>query len=250
MKAYHPQRDYLKLVSTGGKGAVADKFGLRSGGAWLWRLKDRIDRKFMAKFEDYPAMPRPMPAHPVTGLKQALGAKPLCGGCGAKVGAGALADALSHLPAPSRTDVLSGAGDDAAILSHGDRRQVITTDHLRATCADPRLMARITAIHAMGDIWAMGAAPQAALAQITLPRLSEPLQADMLAEIMDEATQIFRAEGADIVGGHSSIGAELTIGFTVTGTAGNNSIRGGLSDTDLEQILSGRMPPLPVAPHR
>ena len=59
LRHYHPQRDYLKLVSTGGKGAVADKFGLRSGGAWLWRLKDRIDRKFMAKFADYPAMTPP-----------------------------------------------------------------------------------------------------------------------------------------------------------------------------------------------
>lgn len=217
LRKFRPQRDYLKLVSLGDRRALADKSGLGTGGRWLWWLKDRIDRAFMAKFADYPAMPRPMPAHPVTGLKQALGAKPLCGGCGAKVGAGALADALSHLPAPSRTDVLSGAGDDAAILSHGDRRQVITTDHLRATCADPRLMARVTAIHALGDIWAMGAAPQAALAQITLPRMAEPLQAETLAEIMEEAATVFRAAGADIVGGHTSIGAELSIGFTLTG---------------------------------
>ena len=38
LKAFRPQRDYLKLVSLGGQSAVADKFGLRSGGAWLWRL--------------------------------------------------------------------------------------------------------------------------------------------------------------------------------------------------------------------
>ena len=61
LKAFRPQRDYLKLVSLGGQSAVADKFGLRSGGAWLWRLKDRIDRTFMARFDAYPAMPRPLP---------------------------------------------------------------------------------------------------------------------------------------------------------------------------------------------
>lgn len=217
LQPFHPQRDYLKLVSLGRREAVADKFGLRSGGAWLWRLKDRIDRKFMAKFEDYPAMPRPLPSPAPTGLAEALGTKPLCGGCGAKVGPAALSQALGTLTRPARPDVIAGAGDDAAILRHGQGLQVITTDHLRATCADPRLMSRITAIHALGDIWAMGAATQAALAQITLPRLSPALQSDMLAEIMEEAAAIFRTEGADIVGGHTTMGAELTIGFTLTG---------------------------------
>jgi selenide,water dikinase len=218
LRTYHPQRDYLKLVSTGGKGAVADKFGLRSGGAWLWHLKDHIDRKFMHKFTDYPAMPGAgLPRHPVDGLRQALGEKPLCGGCGAKVGALDLHKALTTLPPPSRDDVLSAIGDDAAILRHDAGMQVITTDHLRAFCNDPRLMARITAVHALGDIWAMGAAPQVALAQITLPRMSPALHAETLRDIMDQAGAVFRAAGADVVGGHTSVGAELTIGFTVTG---------------------------------
>ena len=218
LRPYHPQRDYLKLVSTGGQGAVADKFGLRSGGAWLWRLKDRIDRKFMAKFEDYPAMPAPtLPADAAQGLAQAMGDKPLCGGCGAKVGAPALTAALATLPAPQHPDTLSGPGDDAALLRHGGQVQAITTAHLRACSDDPALMARLTALHALGDIWAMGATPQAALAQITLPRLSETLQSRTLAEILHAAGQVLRQAGADIVGGHTATGDELTIGFTVTG---------------------------------
>ena len=47
LQGYQPQRDYLKLISTGDKRAVADKWGLPLDGAWLWRLKDRIDRRFM-----------------------------------------------------------------------------------------------------------------------------------------------------------------------------------------------------------
>lgn len=218
MQRYQPQRDYLKLISIGGQTAVADKFGLRSGGAWLWHLKDRIDRKFMAKFAEYPAMARPaVPRTHAKGLAEAMGDKPMCGGCGAKVGAGALRVALADLPAPSRPDVLSGRGDDAAVLRIGGQVQVITTDHLRAFTEDPALMAQLTAIHALGDIWAMGADPQAALAQITLPRLSDTMQADMLAEVMRAATQVFRAAGADVVGGHSSVGDALSVGFTVTG---------------------------------
>jgi selenide,water dikinase len=49
LRTYHPQRDYLKLISMGERRAVADKWGLPLEGAWLWRLKDRIDRRFMAE---------------------------------------------------------------------------------------------------------------------------------------------------------------------------------------------------------
>lgn len=218
MRSFRPQRDYLKLVSMGGQIAVADKFGLRGGGGWLWRLKDRIDRKFMAKFETFPAMPQPaLPRDHAKGLAEAMGTKPMCGGCGAKVGAGALSAALRDLPTPRRDDLLSGPGDDAAVLRVGGARQVITTDHLRAFVGDPALMARLAAIHALGDIWAMGAAPQVALSQITLPRLSGALQARMLTEVMQAAAEVFHAAGADIAGGHTTVGDELTLGFTVTG---------------------------------
>ncbi|NUB44689.1 selenide, water dikinase SelD [Fertoebacter nigrum] len=237
MRPYHPQRDYLKLVSTGGKAAVADKFGLRLEGAWLWRWKDRIDRRFMAKFAAYPAMPSPpLPPARAAGLAEALGAKPLCGGCGAKVGAADLATALARLPPPQRPEVLSGPGDDAAVLRvpggmPGDV-QVITTDHLRAFTHDPALMSRIAAVHALGDIWAMGAAPQVALAQVILPRMAPRMQAETLREIMAAASDVFTAAGADVVGGHTSVGDELTLGFTVTGLAPRIIAKGGARPGD------------------
>ena len=233
LRPYRPQSDYLKLVSTGSRSAVADKFGLPLSGAWLWRMKDRIDRAFMAKFETFPAMPRPALPHPATlGLAEAMGAKALCGGCGAKLGSGVLQHALSLLPPPARPEILSGPGDDAAILATAAGVQVMTTDHLRAFTHDPRLMARIAAIHALGDIWAMGASPQVAVAQIILPRLAPALQSRMLAEIMQAAADVFRDAGADIVGGHTSQGAELTIGFTVTGTATHAILKGGAQPGD------------------
>ncbi|RUS60772.1 selenide, water dikinase SelD [Pseudorhodobacter sp. E13] len=220
LRRYAPQRDYLKLISTGRKSAVADKLGLRLEGAWLWQWKDRIDRKFMAKFADYPAMRgRGLPPDAAQGLAEALGDKPLCGGCGAKLGAGALGAALQTLPAPARADVFSGPGDDAGVLGFGGVQQVLTTDHLRAFTPDAALMARITAIHALGDIWAMGAKPQSALSQITLPKAAPALHAEMMAEILAAAAEVFTEAGADILGGHTSVGAELTIGFSLTGLA-------------------------------
>ncbi len=234
MRPYRPQRDYLKLISTGHKSAVADKWGLRLAGPPLWRWKDRIDRRFMDRLNDLPAMPSaPIPALHALGLTEELhGGQPFCGGCGAKIGQSDLAAALVDLPPPQRPDILTGAGDDAAVLSLGGARQAFTTDHLRAFTHDPVALTRIAAIHAMGDIWAMGGVPQAALAQITLPHLSPRLSRETLREIMATASAAFRAEGADIVGGHTSVGDELTVGFTVTGlldrpAIGHSGARGG-----------------------
>jgi selenide,water dikinase len=220
LRTFRPQGDYLKLISLGEKAAVAEKWGVAVSGPRFWRLKDRIDRKFMEKFGDYPAMAaRVVPGVATEGLAAHLAGRPLCGGCGAKLGPEVLGSALAGLAAPVRGEVLSGPGDDAAVLEVEAGVQVLTTDHLRAFCNDPRLMARLTALHALGDVWAMGAAPQVALAQVTLPPLGPVLQARMLDEVMEGAGAVFRAAGADVVGGHSTEGAELTIGFTVTGVA-------------------------------
>jgi selenide,water dikinase len=72
-------------------------------------------------------------------------------------------------------------------------------------------------VHALGDIWAMGAAPQSGLLSVIRPRMSDTMQAATLSEIVAAAGDVLREAGADLAGGHTSIGAELTIGLSVTG---------------------------------
>ncbi len=224
-RAFRPQEDYLKLISLGGQAALAEKWGLTAQGAWVWRWKDRIDRRFMDRLADLPPMAPPAPpAEAAHGLRAALGGQPPCGGCGAKVAPATLAKGLEALGAPERADVVQGPGDDAAILKIGRERQVISTDHLRAVTGDPYLMARIAVHHAMGDIWAMGATPQAALATIILPQMSGPMQAAWLDEILAGTARALGETGAALAGGHTTVGAELTLGFTVTGLAAEEPI--------------------------
>ncbi len=221
LSRYDPQSDYLKLISLGGKRALAEKWGRVVTGPLLWKWKNRIDGTFMDKFRDLPVMQGPsLPRTHAEGLGELIGDAPMCGGCGAKVGRDALRTALSQMPASARADVLSQPGDDAAILATGGVQQVITTDHLRSITDDPVLMTRIAAEHALGDIWAMGASPQAATATIILPRMSATLQARTMSEIMQTASQVLGTVGAAVVGGHSSMGQEMTIGFTLTGLCG------------------------------
>ncbi|WP_170473006.1 selenide, water dikinase SelD [Ruegeria arenilitoris] len=218
MRCYRPQRDYLKLISLGGKSALGERFGTSFSGPLMWVWKNHIDQSFMNRFRDLPQMKAlALPRQRAAGLREALGDKPMCGGCGAKVGRNALRTSLRNLPPPKREDITPLPGDDAALLTTGGVHQVMTSDHLRGFVLDPVLMTRIAAVHALGDIWAMGAAPQAATATIILPRMSPDLQRRTMSEIMETATDVIRNAGAEIVGGHSSLGDEMTIGFTLTG---------------------------------
>lgn len=54
---FRPQRDALYLVSTGDRRAIGTRNGLTFGGAWAWRWKDWIDRRFMRQFKDLPEKP-------------------------------------------------------------------------------------------------------------------------------------------------------------------------------------------------
>lgn len=216
MQDYHPQADYLKLISLGGKDALAEKRGIALSGRVMWRWKDQIDRKFMRQFDELtPMTGADLPAEHTQGLSDLSG--PICAGCGSKVGRAALTQAAFEHIGATRDDVVAVKGDDAAVLQMGDQRQVLSTDHLRAFCDDPVVMTRIAAVHALGDIWSMGAAPQSAMVSLILPRMSADLQERTLAEIMQSASDVFGRAGAQIIGGHTSMGAEFTIGFSVTG---------------------------------
>ena len=229
-KRFSPQRGFLKLVSTGGKHAVGERFGLSASGGWVWQVKDRIDQAFMDRFRQLPDMsPPPLPGQLAAGVSEMLAEQgKLCGGCGSKVARPALQEGLAGLRSGALAHVAAGIGDDAAILRWGGVSQVMSTDHLRVFVEDSWLFARIAAIHAMGDIWSMGARPQAALASIVLPRMSGRMLAATQREIMDAASGVFAGEGAEIVGGHTSQGSEMMIGFAVTGIpVGNPVVKSG-----------------------
>ena len=140
-----------------------------------------------------------------------------CGGCGAKVGATVLSRALGGLEPAPRNDVLVGldAPDDAAVVdTGGPRLSVHTVDYFRAIVDDPYLFGKIAANHALGDIFAMGAEPQSALAIATVPYgLEAKVEADLSA-MMAGANEMLRAAGCALVGGHTSEGAELALGFS------------------------------------
>lgn len=51
LEAYEPQRDFLTLLNLGDGSAVGAKWGKTFQGRWVMVLKDRIDQRFMGRFQ-------------------------------------------------------------------------------------------------------------------------------------------------------------------------------------------------------
>jgi len=205
LQPFRPQRAFLSLISTGDKNAVGSKWSITMHGPWVWRLKDWIDRRWMKKYRELPEMTSPAQ-------------EMRCGGCGAKIGAETLARMLADIKPVARGDVLIGldAPDDAAVVAVPPGTVAVhTVDYFRAIVDDPYLFGKIAASHALGDIYAMGAEPQSALAIVTVPHGAE----DQIAPMMQGANEVFTAARTALVGGHTSEGAELAMGFAVNGLA-------------------------------
>jgi len=226
LRPYRPQRRFLGLISTGDQYAVASYGEYSYESAWLWTLKDWIDRRFMRKFNELPTMaaePAPIPA---AGLVDGEAIRELavlamrCGGCGAKVGATVLARVMQRLPDTSRDDVLIGrdAPDDCAVLSVPQGQVMVqSVDYFRSFIDDSYTFGAIAANHALGDIFAMGAEAQSALAIATVPYALERIVEETLYELLAGALSVLQPAGAVLAGGHSSEGAELSFGLSVNG---------------------------------
>jgi len=239
-RPFSPQRAFLVLISTGDKYAVAAKWGWSVEGRWVWKWKDWIDRRFMRKFNEPPEMaeeetatldPRLADRATLTDIS-AIAMR--CGGCGAKVGANVLSRALADLKPAANPDVLVGlhAPDDAAVVQIPEGKVMVhTVDYFRAFIDDAYVFGKVAANHALSDIFAMGAEAQTALAIATVPYGLEGKVEASIREMMAGAIEVLNEAGATLVGGHTSEGPELALGFSVNGLVDRETIlrKGGMA---------------------
>jgi selenide,water dikinase len=249
LEPYRAQKQGLALISTGNRCAIASRGGFSWEGAWLWKLKDFIDRRWMEGYQRPPEMRRPESSdlwsqvNPADVADHSDGASRSgslvmrCGGCGAKVGADLLKRVLARLRIDPRPDVWVGlekADDAAALRWSGEALLVQSADFFRTFLNDPYLVGRIAAIHGLSDLHAKGAAPHSALAIVTLPPGAEIAVEEQLFQLLSGAVEAFREEGVALIGGHTGEGAELSIGFAVNGkgNAGQWLAKGGARPGD------------------
>ena len=249
-KPYYPQKSSLALISTGDKFAIAARSFFELEGGIIWKWKDWIDRRWMKKYSSFPEMKEKKQNNEISlvteigQLKEISTIAMRCGGCGAKVGANALNRALEELKPFSRDEILIGLHepDDAAVVEvKNDCAIVHSVDYFRSFIDDPYIFGKVAANHSLSDIFAMGAEAQSALAIATVPYGIESKVEDTIKQMMSGALQILNEAKTSLVGGHTSEGAELALGFSVNGIISRNKIlrKGGMLPGDILILTKG-----------
>ncbi|MCH8543307.1 MAG: selenide, water dikinase SelD [Alcanivorax sp.] len=221
---YRPQRHVLSLLSAGRPHAIARRGNLSLSGAWarawVWRWKDRIDRRFMQRFSDLP--PSQGMAVAARGKRSGTADIIHCQGCGAKLGPESLRHALDGLQGYARDDVVTDfrSGDDAALVRWPANRLLVQSqDYFPAFIDEPYLFGRIAALHALSDLHAMNAEPHSALATVCIAHHHPRLQQRDLRQLMQGALSALQESRCSLLGGHTIEGPQMAAGFAVNGSA-------------------------------
>lgn len=140
-----------------------------------------------------------------------------CAGCGAKVGAGTLAQMLDGFVTHQDPRLLVGydKSDDASVYQLDEETALVqTTDFFPPIVDDPFLYGQIAAANAISDVYAMGGEPKLALNILCIP---EHMEAHTVQEILRGGYQKSYEAGVIISGGHTINGAEPIYGLAVSG---------------------------------
>ena len=140
-----------------------------------------------------------------------------CAGCGAKVGAGTLAQLLEGIQVHQDPNLLVGfdKSDDASVYKLSEELALVqTVDFFPPIADDPYLFGQIAAANALSDVYAMGGEPKLCLNIMAVPK-------DMPREAVHNLLRggydkVYEA-GALITGGHSILDEEPKYGLAVTG---------------------------------
>ena len=140
-----------------------------------------------------------------------------CAGCGAKVGAGVLAQLLGDMKVRRDPNLLVGfdKSDDASVYRVTDELALVqTVDFFPPIHDDPYIFGQIAATNALSDVYAMGGEPKLALNIMAVPR---DMPSEAVHEILRGGYDKAYEAGAIITGGHSILDDEPKYGLAVTG---------------------------------
>lgn len=178
LKRLRLQRHYLSILALGERQAIASKAGLSVHGAWVWWLKDRIDRQFMAQFS-----PQPRQAASAAWAEQANGLELSCAN-----------------PVIRLADSWCQRLDAQACFS-----------------PDPQWFARTLALQACSPFWAAGAKPRWAQAWLSLaaddPRLKRRDAKRLEACLAQCLTEL----GVELLAMPCRLGQQPQLGLSLTG---------------------------------
>lgn len=206
------QSDFLSLLSLGDKTAVGCRAGWVAEGAWVWKLKDYIDSKFMQRLNQ----PGTLAMAQAPDAAMAMH----CAGCGSKLGPATLAGNLSQLTSFERNNITPALGhaEDASLwqVSAG-AIAVQSIDGFRSFTDDLWRFGKICVNHALSDLYAMGATPVSAQVWINLAFAHPRLQKRDHLLLMSGIATALEEHQVTLAGGHSTEGMENHVAVVANG---------------------------------
>ncbi len=233
LRPFKPQSRYLNIIDTDTDTSIASwgPFAIRA--KWCRAWKNSIDQKFMSLFSDFPEMAEETGRSRVKQNKNAQdkdtqASTMYCAGCGSKVGNQTLFRALSRVRTeaadstdwPNRNNIYTGLDepDDAAIVQvPAGKLAVHTVDQFSALVDDPFIFGQICVNHCLSDLFAMGATSHNVLAIATIPYGNSNNQEETLYQLLSGAMLALTDAKTFLVGGHTTEGPELSLGFACNG---------------------------------
>ena len=140
-----------------------------------------------------------------------------CAGCGAKVGAGVLAQLLEDIRVHTDPNLLVGfdKSDDASVYKISDDLALVqTVDFFPPIADDPYVFGQIAATNALSDVYAMGGEPKLCLNIMAIPK---DIPREAVHRLLQGGYDKVYEAGALITGGHSILDDEPKYGLAVTG---------------------------------
>ncbi len=229
LKQWQPQSTALQLVGFQDKsnktslGFASWSVFLIGPHPFLWKLKQKIDLRFMARFNDLVEMVNS------SSRKDEVMA---CRGCGAKLPGSLLKLSLNEA---GLSGIEQEPKDAVEITSIGQGERFLqSVDGFPALVSDPWLNGRLCALHASSDIWACGAEVLSAQAVITLPLVEAKLQKELLTQTLSGIQSALKPQGAKLIGGHTLEARELSSVPNGLGVQVSLSVNGKLSNGERE----------------
>ena len=208
LKPYRAQAKALAIIGDYQGSAVASRGRFFAAGRSVFRVKQWIDRRFMYKFELGPMVPED---------SDSADSRMRCAGCGSKLPASLLTRVLKRLDILDQEHLIQGIGEDAALIRVDPHPLAVSTDHFPQMVSDSYLFGRISAHHGMSDLFAMGATPRYALANLSVQLMSPALMEEEAYLMLKGVNDVLKEEGVSLVGGHSTESETTQLGCTLFG---------------------------------
>ena len=217
---YKFNKNYLALIGTSKRSAIATKYNLTFNSRFFFYLKKYIDQNFIKKFSDFRIRKKfTLDALKTDVLNIFVKHKEKitdendimqCKGCAAKVPLNALKQALPK-------DIVSTSED--AVRVPGQPELYQTVDMISSIITDPFLLGKIAANHSISDMVSVNSKITSAMMILQLPLSKTEINSRDLEQVLLGANEIFKTIDCPLIGGHTMIGKDKDpiIGFSILG---------------------------------